>query len=542
MLEELDADVLVAGGGVGGLMAAYHAQRLGARVVLLSGSGGASQRISSMNTALGHESADTPAGLFDDIFKAGGYVGSPHVVAALAHRIGAETERLVELGVPFTRRGGTLARRRATGSTWTRAVFTDGMVGVDIARALGSALATASAPPVVQVNGGLLLDLEVTEGRISGALAYTPRKERWLSVRAPSVVLATGGAGQLFGTTTNPRGSRGIGYAAALEAGAELVDMEFVSFEPFVTSAPEELRGQDLPTTVLFEGARLYNGAGDEFIDTASSPSKDVICRAMVREVLEGRGTASGSVYFDLRDMEPENANRYVGIVEALRTRGIAIDDALLEVMPAQHYMMGGVRIDSELRTSVPGLYAVGEVAGGAHGAHRLAGGGGMEVVAGGSIAGETAARDALESGTPAPSRAPAEPRQELRGVRLPERSKESLARIARALDSGCGILRNEADLTAAVDVIRAELDCHAAFDGDPFVRRSAAVAYTVARAALTRTESRGDHFRLDFPGRDDRFWLTNLAAKAGSAGSPEVWDGQAPTTRTCATEPATRN
>jgi succinate dehydrogenase/fumarate reductase flavoprotein subunit len=517
-VEDLDADVVVAGGGVGGLMAAYRAQQVGARVVILGGSGGASNRISSMNTALGYSEQDTPARLFDDMFRAGGYVNEPAVVAAFSRRIGAETRALVELGVPLHRDGARLARRQAAGSTWTRAVYSIGMLGVDIARALTAALDGAE-PSVVRIKGGLLVELLRDEGRITGALGYSPRDGRWVRVTAPAVVLATGGGGQLFGRTTNPRGSKGTGYALALEAGAELTGMEFVSFEPFVTSAPEGATGHDLPTTVLREGARLRNGRGEEFLDTASAPTKDIICRSMVREVSEGRGTPSGSVFYDIREMDPAVVDRYIQIKEALRARRITSREGLLEVMPAQHFLMGGVRIDGSGASTVPGLFAVGEAAGGAHGAHRLAAGGGMEVVVGGAITGESAARYAADRGPlPAPS-ALAAPRPDLLSAQLSPENRDRLGRVQAALDSGCGILREEGALTASVATVELVVEEVADRPGETFMWRSSVVALAIARSALSRTESRGDHFRTDHPDRDDSRWLGSITTTLDRSG-----------------------
>ncbi|WP_085870447.1 MULTISPECIES: FAD-binding protein [unclassified Nocardioides] len=520
--EELSVDVLVVGGGVGGLMAAYRARTEGARVALLSGSSGASDRISSMNTALGYDADDSPAALFDDMYRAGGYVNDPSVAAALARRIGPEVLELERLGVPFHRAGEHLARRQAAGSTSTRAVYTLGLVGVDVARTLLQVL-SASEGNFVRLAGAKAVDLlRDDDGRAAGALVYSPRERRWLVVHSAAVVLATGGAGQLFARTTNPRGSVGTGQAMALEMGAQLADMEFVSFEPFVTSRDTGAAWHDLPTTVLREGARIRNGLGQEFLDLGSPLTKDIICRAMVREVMEGRGTPTGGVLYDIREMDPEVVDRYVQVKEALRSYGVSASAAQFEVSPAQHFLMGGVKIDSTGATTVPGLFAVGEVAAGAHGAHRLAAGGGMEVVAGGAIAGQNAARCGLDAG-PGASVAPASPRPAVLAAPQSARSERLMTRIRTALDHGCGILRTGAALTetvAELSEIQSELT---GADEDTFLLRGTRVAMAVAESARLREESRGDHWRVDFPQRDDVEWLCNLVATLDDDGNVSV-------------------
>lgn len=513
-MEELEADVLIAGGGVGGLMAALRAQLSGAHVILIGGSPGASNRISSLNTALEQGPHDEPAALFDDVVRAGGFINNPILVAAMAERIGPETNFLVGLDVPFFRENGHLARRRAAGTTWTRAVYSLGMVGVDISKEIRRRL-KAAGDQVTVIQHGWLLDLLVRDGRIAGGLVHT--NTSWLQVAAPAVVLATGGAGQLFAYTTNPPGSRGIGYSLGLEAGASLVDMEFISFEPFIMATPASVRGRDLPTTVLREGAKLRNGLGEEFLDTQSAPSKDVICRAMVQEVRTGRGTAGGAVYFDLREMRPKMVRRYVQIEQVLRALKLAPEDALLEVMPAQHYLMGGIRIDEEAASEVPGLYAVGEVSGGAHGAHRLAAGGGTEVVAMGAIAGEAAATFAKANSLRTP-RHPAEPHPELLPTSLRPEDVQRLARLRSALDRGCGILRDADGLSATVselDEIRSELIESGRMRSQ--LGRATLLGLAIARCALVRQESRGDHFRSDYPHRKDLRWLGNLRVRLSS-------------------------
>jgi aspartate oxidase len=206
--------------------------------------------------------------------------------------------------------------------------------------------------------------------------------------------------------------------------------------------------------------------------------------------------------------MKPEIVDRYVQIEQARRGLGDTPFDGRLEVMPAQHYLMGGVQIDKDAATSLAGVFAVGEVSAGAHGGHRLAAGGGLEVVSGGALAGESAARHALQAG-PAKA-APAEPAPELLGHHLSESAEAELGVIKSALSSGCGILRNGADLGNSVVEISEVLE-RARKSDDRFLRRCALVALTIADGALARAESRGDHFRTDFAARNDADFLGNF-------------------------------
>ena len=308
MIERIEADVVVAGGGMGGLMAATYAHRTGARVVLLAGVPGASIRMAGFATALLDGPEDRPERLFNDMFIAGGFINHPRLLAAIVERIGPETRFFEQLGVPFHRTEGRLARRQAAGVSWPRAVFTLDMVGEDAGRRLTERLRAAGAPPVWVLDRTFLLDLDCREGEIRGALAYVRPEKRWVHIQAPAVVLATGGAGRLYRKTTNFAGSTGMGYALALEAGAPLVDMEFVSFEPTVAVGPPSIAEMEVPTMAFSEGARLLNGRGEPFMTTMPPPSKDVMSRAMLREIVEGRGTPYGGVYYDLREMPPETA------------------------------------------------------------------------------------------------------------------------------------------------------------------------------------------------------------------------------------------
>ncbi len=510
-MEEIKTDVLIAGGGMAGLIAAWRAQCTGASVVLLTGAVGASVQMAGFSTALDEAPDDLPADLFDDMFLAGGFLNHPALLAAIVARIGPETCALEALGVPFERADGRLARRQAAGVSRPRAVFTRDMVGVAAGKLLLAALRSAQ-PPVRILPAGFLLGIETRDGAVRGGLAHLRKTGDWIHVAAPSVILATGGAGQLFRSTTNFPGIEGIGYALALEAGASLVDMEFVCYEPTVALAPPAIAGMELPTMAFSQGARLRNGRGAEFLETLPPPSKDVMSRAMLREVAEGRGTAGGGVYYDLRGMRPETAQSYAQIRRALAALRLPPDAAQIEVMPMQHFIVGGVGVDETGAADVAGLYAAGEAAGGAHGAHRLATCGGTEAIALGAIAGTRAAEYARGA-----CRVRGES-ERTRAELLAPRDAPGHARHARiqaALEDGCGPLRNPEALAtsrSALERLGDELQGEAA--GPTFLSRAVLVALSIATAAAARTESRGDHFRTDHPHRDDCRWLGNLRSR----------------------------
>jgi succinate dehydrogenase/fumarate reductase flavoprotein subunit len=443
------------------------------------------------------------------------------MLAAIAERVGGETRFFEELGVPFARRDGKLARRQAAGVSWPRAVYTLDMVGLDAGKRLTQRLREAGSPAVRLLEGGFLLELDLRDGRVGGGLVYVHPERRWLHVAASAVILATGGAGQLFAKTTNFPGTQGIGYALGLEAGASLVDMEFVSFEPTVSVGPAAIAGMELPTMAFSDGARLLNGRGQEFLRTAPPPSKDVMSRAMLQEVREGRGTPGGAIYYDLRGMTEEAALGYSQIRRVLNALGMTSQAAQIEVLPTQHFLMGGIATDERGAADVPGLYAVGEVAGGAHGAHRLATCGGTEVIAMGAIAGEAAAAHASERGLPPTDQTGSTPKPELLQVSMDASDRVRFQRLQRALEGGCGVWRDPQGLRACLEELgRLRDELRGERRMQTFVGRAVLVAQSIAVAGLARVESRGDHFRTDHPRRDDRHWFGNLRVRleAGSA------------------------
>jgi L-aspartate oxidase len=386
--------------------------------------------------------------------------------------------------------------------------------GAEIERALVAAI--RSRPHTTILEQTLALDLLVENGRCAGVeLLRAGQQERLRTRRA--VVLANGGAGRLWLRTSNPPGATADGIAMAWRAGAALADLEFAQFHPTVLTPPDG-RGEPflVSEAVRGEGAYLRNAKGERFMERYSPQKelapRDVVARAILSEML---AEGAPSAFLDLRHLDAEEVHeRFPTIAAACARAGLDLATDLIPVAPAAHYFMGGVVVDTEARTTLPQLYAVGEAAcTGVHGANRLASNSLLE----GLVFGRRAARQIeLNSDEQWPT-APALPGNEIAitGVVMPRIvlaspvSAETRAQLQRMMWEQVSLRRGADELTSAQETLRALAGGTAV---DPETANLLLVAQLVVASALARTESRGGHYRLDYrdrdPARDGRHTL----------------------------------
>lgn len=533
-LSVIEADVLIIGGGLAGFRAAHAARRQGASVVVAYHARGASQHIIGFNVPdVGAARADSPEAYARDMIEGGYGLNDRRLVDALAHEAGAALQDLVQLGVPLARDGDAILRRHLSGNRFARSVFHPEGIG----RLAWQTLVQQAEHLGVQcLQGWKAVRLLRHGDAVTGALLSRRDASERVAVHAPAVLLATGGIGALYADSTYPEDITADSYAFALQCGATLVDMEFVQFEPTVVTDPAPCRGMEMPTAMFADGAALRNAAGERFMFRHNPAhgemqiEKAKIALAVQEEIDAGRGRA-GAVLFDTSAVPKARLESYVSHVSRLRGAGVDPGTGPILVKPAAHSQMGGVRIDAQCRTEVPGLLAAGEASGGVHGASRIAGNGASDAIVFGGIAGRAAAggeglardlpwsrihAEALQAFDALPARdtgpSPTELKDAVRRTMLAgvgiRRSADGLAGTLAELSRLREQARAGLRLERPGDRIRAHEALHFLLCGE-----------AIARSAAARRESRGAHWRVDHPSRDDAQWLCHVTARQGADG-----------------------
>ena len=503
-------DFIVIGSGVAGLRAALELARGGQVAVLTK------DRLDESNTeyaqggvAVALSDDDRIDLHIEDTLVAGAGLCDEKAVRVLVEEGPRYITELIQWGAQFDREGAALAFTREAAHSRRRILHAGGdSTGREIVRAL---IAAARQHPNIQLTAhAATIGLTVEDGRCAGVQFIDPNESLRREMFARAVVLATGGAGQLFAQTTNPSVATGDGMAMSYAAGAIMSDLEFVQFHPTALALPEAPRFL-LSEALRGEGAILRNHDGEAFAknydERGELAPRDIVARAIVAEA---KRTNQNYMFLDLTHLDGAFLReRFPKIFETCLRFGLDMSKDMLPVSPAVHYVMGGVRTDTDGRTSLPGLYAAGEVAcTGVHGANRLASNSLLE----GLVFGARAGAAALEDSSPASVKAESEPIEfDLSDWRFDQRTK---ARVQELMWWKVGLIRRAEDLKSAI----AELAQMSEEKVNQRTKNFVALARLMAEAALWREESRGGHHREDFPNRDDAHWRVHSAQEIGKA------------------------
>jgi L-aspartate oxidase len=491
-------DFLVIGAGVAGLRAAIELASAGSVLVIAKDT----LRESSSEYAQGGIavalSDDDEVELHEqDTLYAGDGLCDREAVHTLVEEGPGAIQELIEWGAEFDREGSHLSFTREGAHSRNRILHSHGdSTGREIARTLYRK--AASLAQVEFRTYSAVVDLLKENDAVAGALVFDEKRGELLPVHARAVLLATGGLGRVYKETTNPDVATGDGVAMAWRAGADIANIEFVQFHPtalHVEGAPRFL----LSEALRGEGARLVNAEGERFMsryhEMGELAPRDVVSRAIVAEL---RRTNTPHVFLDLTHREPEFIrNRFPRIYETCKQYGVDISTQPAPVHPAAHYAMGGVWTDLDGQTTLDRLFAAGEAAcTGVHGANRLASNSLLEGVVFGRRAGLAMRHCATE---------PFLPGRERKKISFPEASEAEIRQLAW---DACGIVRDGAGLQAAVarlsgyGLVKKDGATIREFD----LRSIHLVAGLIARCALAREESRGGHYRSDFPTSREEF------------------------------------
>jgi len=536
----IETDVLVIGAGGAGMYAALEAARAGASVVLadrsLIGRGGATVMAQmTVAAALGEQTPDHWEHHLSDTLAAGRGLCDERLAALLCEEGPQRLREMDAWKVGWAREDGHIKQAQAPGHDRPRCAYVDFLsTGPAVSRTLRSQLNAAN--DVRRVGDLVIVDIAVRDGAACGATALHLPTGQTVTLAAKAVVIATGGLTGLYRRNSASSNMGGDGYALALRAGAELIDMEFVQFFPIGHLAPR-LVGMDPIMWDPFRyklGGKLLNADMREFEqdyatqDTRSDGryvlTRDLATYAITREVEAGRGSPAGGAYLSFQHL-PEAAIReaFGPVVDRLAANGIDLAQHPVEVAPIAHYHMGGVRVDETLQARVSGLYACGEAVGGANGANRLSGNAITEAFVFGARAGRNAAQYALQNSMQWQPQAASPALDLLRSAQ--RRDAPNLAAVVAELKAVMadlvGPFRTEQKLRSALEAIErlksdiGETPVSSAAAFDPVLvdwldlRNMLLVAQSVTVPALARTESRGAHQREDHPGLDDA-WLVN--------------------------------
>ena len=529
-IKTISTDVLIIGSGGAGSRAAIEVDESGLKATIVSK--GLSFRSGCTGMAEGGYNAvfktvdkdDSIEAHMEDTLKGGSYLNDKKLVEILVNE---SPKRLIDLenyGALFDRQeSGQINQRPFGGQTYRRTCYQGDRTGAELLNALKEEIIKRDIECIEEV----MITSLITEGnQVIGATGLDLKDSSLIYFKAKSVILASGGAGQLFPVTSNTFQKNGDGFAIAYRAGANLIDMEQIQFHPTGMVKPESKKGVLVTEAVRAEGGKLINKDGERFMpkyapEKMELATRDVVARSIYQEIIEGRGTESGGVYLDISHLDDDYIEEKLEtMVLQFENVGVDIKHEPIEVAPTAHHFMGGLKIDTDASTSLENLFGAGEVCGGVHGANRLGGNALADTQVFGKIAGESASKVAKESEIKTNDEMVEKEASRIENL-INEGSikpQEFKNRIKNLMWEKVAIVRDEKGLNEALkqllemqkelknlnvrDIKQYNDDLVTALE----VTNMVEICILIVKTAILRRESRGAHYRSDFPESSDEW------------------------------------
>jgi len=469
---------------------------------------------------------------FKDTMKGGSFLNDEKLVEILVKE---SPKRLVDLenyGALFDRKeNGEIDQRPFGGQTYRRTCYQGDRTGAELLNALKEEIIRRDIECIEEV---MITSLITDDDQVIGATGLDLKDSSLIYFKAKSVILASGGAGQLYPVTSNTFQKNGDGYAISYRAGADLVDMEQIQFHPTGMVAPESKKGVLVTEAVRAEGGKLINSEGERFMskyapEKMELATRDVVARSIYQEIIEGRGTENGGVYLDISHLDDDYIDEKLEtMVLQFENVGVDIKHGPIEVAPTAHHFMGGLKINTDASTSLKNLFGAGEVCGGVHGANRLGGNALADTQVFGKISGVSASEAAKSTELKSNDeqvQLEADRIQNLikEGSIKPQEFKENIKRL---MWEKVAIVREEKTLNEALkelqemqeDLVNLNVSDKKQYNTELVtaleVINMVEICILTVKSAILRRESRGAHFRSDFPETDDNWKKSIVMSK----------------------------
>ena len=523
-MKTISTDVLIIGSGGAGSRAAIEVDDAGLKAIIVSK--GLSFRSGCTGMAEGGYNAvfktvdkdDSIEAHIHDTLKGGSYLNDEKLVEILVNE---SPKRLIDLenyGALFDRQeSGEIDQRPFGGQTYRRTCYQGDRTGAELLNALKEEIIRRDIECIEEV---MITSLVTDDDQVIGATGLDLKDSTLIYFKAKSVILASGGAGQLYPVTSNTFQKNGDGYAISYRAGAKLVDMEQIQFHPTGMVAPESKKGVLVTEAVRAEGGKLINSEGERFMskyapEKMELATRDVVARSIYQEIIEGRGTENGGVYLDISHLDDDYIDEKLEtMVLQFENVGVDIKHGPIEVAPTAHHFMGGLKINPDASSSLKNLFGAGEVCGGVHGANRLGGNALADTQVFGKIAGVSASKAAKATEIKTNDEQVQEEASRIeslikKGSIKPQEFKENIKNL---MWEKVAIVREEKTLNEALKELQKmqeNLDKLDVSDKKQYntelmtaleVINMVEICILTVKSAILRRESRGAHFRSDFP------------------------------------------